>query len=83
MKKTKKMMLRSRIRKITAATTVAGSAVVFGRPGGVEHYFVPVFPSRNAEQGEETYQEVVETYVRLDAKHLESCDYVVLVVYLM
>jgi hypothetical protein len=77
------MMLRSRIRKITAATTVAGSAVVFGRPGGVEHYFVPVFPSRNAEQGEETYQEVVETYVRLDAKHLESCDYVVLVVYLM
>ena len=83
MKKTKKRTLRSRIRKITAATTVARSAVVFGRPRGVEHYFVPVFPSRNTEQCQETYQEVVEAHVRLDAEHLESCDHIVLIVHLL
>ena len=83
MKKTKKITLRSRIIKTTAATTIARSAVVFGRPSCVEHYFVPVFPSRNTEQSEETYQEVLEAHVGLHADHLESCDYVVLIVHLL
>jgi hypothetical protein len=68
MKIIKKMTLRSRIIKIvTAATTVAGSAVVVGGAGGVEHYLVPVFTGRDSEKSQETHKEVVETNVGLNA----------------
>lgn len=82
MKKIKKMTLRSKIKLFTASTTVAGSAVVFSSPGGVEHNLVPVFAGGDTEQGQETQKEVVKAYVRLYAQQLKTCYHIILIVHL-